>query len=122
MFKDLNQRINFARFFLLSLPLVAICLYFLKPGEEWMAFSVIYAASVIYLIMFSEAVHELIKPHRIEGYKIKKKKLAFLFIGKLVILIGALLFGVQILQSKIIIPVINYFMHIFVLGASMRKQ
>ncbi len=122
MFKDLTKRINFIRFFSLSIPMALVCLYLLNPGKEWMAFSVIYVASVIYLIMFSEAVNELIKPHRVDGYKANGKKLGFLFIGKLVILIAALLFGVQILQSKIIIPVINYFMHIFVLGASMRKQ
>lgn len=122
MIKDILDRINFIRFFALSAPLVAICLYFLTPGKEWAAFGVIYVASVIYLVMFAEAVNELIKPHRVPGYKANGKWLAFLFIGKLVILISALLFGVQILQSKIIIPVINYFMHIFVLGASIRKQ
>ncbi len=122
MFKELLNKINFVRYFSLSLPLAAICLYLLTPGKEWLAFVVCYAATVIYLVMFWMAVDELIRPHRIDGYKANGKYLAFLFIGKLVILIGALLFGVQILQSKIIIPVINYFLNIFVLGVSIKKD
>ncbi|MFG1500388.1 hypothetical protein ABMA70_09285 [Halobacteriovorax sp. XZX-3] len=122
MFKDLFNKISFTRFFMLSLPMAAACLYLLTPGMEWTAFAVCYVATVLYLVMFWMAVDELIKPHRIDGYKANGKYLAFLFIGKLVILIGALLFGVQILQSKIIIPVINYFLNIFVLGASIKKD
>ncbi|MEH0860089.1 hypothetical protein [Halobacteriovorax sp. DPLXC-1] len=122
MFKELINKISFSRYFILSLPLAAICLFFLTFGKEWLAFGIIYAATVIYLVMFWMAVDELIKPHRVEGYKANKKYLAFLFIGKTAILIGALLFSVQILESKIIIPVINYFLNIFVLGASIRKD
>lgn len=122
MFKDLINKINFVRFFTLSLPLAAVCVYLLTPGREWLAFGICYFASILYLIMFWMAVDELIKPYRIDGYKTNKKYLAFLFIGKLAILIGALLFSVQILESKIIIPVINYFLNIFVLGASIKKD
>ena len=122
MFKDLFEKINFMRFFAFSIPLALGCMAVLNNRDEWLAFGVIYVATVIYLLMFALFVYELIRPHRIKDYKLYKKNLVFLFIGKLLILIGAILFGVQILESKIIIPVINYFLNIFVLGVSIKKD
>lgn len=115
------EKINPKKFILFSFPFTGLALYFSKWPMEWIAVLTIYVATVIYLVMFAEAVYELTAPYQEEGYKSNKKKLAFLFIGKIVILISALIFGVQIMGSKIIIPVLNYFIHIFVLGVSLDR-
>jgi len=115
------KKINAKIFISLSIPPTAVCLYFSNYPDEWIAVLTVYVATVIYLIMFAEAVYELTAPYTEEGYVSNKRKLAFLFIGKIVILISAIIFGRQIMGSKIIIPVLNYFVHIFVLGASLSK-
>jgi len=113
------EKINAKVFVSLSIPPTAVCLYFSKYPSEWIAVLTVYVATVIYLVMFAEAIYELTAPYQDENYKSNKGKLAFLFLGKLAILISAIIFGVQIMGSKIIIPVLNYFVHIFVLGASL---
>ncbi|WP_034719951.1 hypothetical protein [Bacteriovorax sp. DB6_IX] len=116
------EKINSKVFLTLSIPPTAVCLYLSKYPEEWIAVLTVYAATIVYLVMFSEAIYELTAPYQEEGYKSNKGKLAFLFIGKIVILISAIIFGVQIMGSRIIIPVLNYFVHIFVLGASLSMK
>jgi predicted membrane channel-forming protein YqfA (hemolysin III family) len=106
----------------MSLPPTAICFYFAHNSMEYLAIGVVYIATIIYLLMFSEAIFQLTTTYADDKQKSDKKLVVALFVGKLVILISALIFGVQIMGSRIIIPLLNYIIHIFVLGASFKKK
>lgn len=113
------EKLNLKKFMLLSTPFTAISLYFTSWPMEWLAVLTVYVATVIYLIMFAEAVFEMTAPYQEEGFKADKRKISILLVGKLVILISALVFGVQIMGTRIIIPLLNYFIHILVLCVSL---
>ena len=80
-----------------------------------------YVATVIYVFMFSEAIFLLTNKYKDESKRVNNKYLAFLFVFKLVILVGAIIYSVQYLKSRIIISILNYIAHIFILGVSIRK-
>jgi predicted membrane channel-forming protein YqfA (hemolysin III family) len=113
------NKIDFKKFFLISILPSAISIFFAIDNNEILAMGVIYIATVVYLFMFSEAIYEVTDNTK---EKTNKRIVSFLLIGKLVILIGALIFGVQIMGKRIIIPVLNYIIHIFVLYISMKKK
>lgn len=121
MHLEITKKINLKKFILLSLVPTIICFMLARNNHEIFAISIVYIATIIYLLMFAEAIYLLTNQYK-PGYgEASKVTLGFLFIGKLVILISSLLFGVQIMENRIIIPVINYVIIIFVLGASTNK-
>lgn len=99
----------------------ALSLYLAKNLNEVFAILTIYVATVIYLFMFAEAVYRLTENQRANKNDAKRGKIAFFFIGKFAILVGALIFGVQIMGNRIIIPVLNYIILIFVLTYSTKS-
>lgn len=52
---------------------------------------------------------------------IKKNLLVFYFLGKITIIFAGLSLGVHFMGDKVIIPLINYILQIFILVLSMRK-
>ncbi|MDD0854721.1 hypothetical protein HBN50_16550 [Halobacteriovorax sp. GB3] len=124
MLSKLKQKINLKRFFLLSIISTCICLALAKNLQEVLAILGVYVATLAYLILFNVAVAELFRPYTDKDFDKKKGnkgKVLGLFLGKLLVLIIALLIGVQIMGNRIIIPVINYIIQIIILGLSFKK-
>ncbi len=119
---EITKKINFNKFFTISIIPTVLCFALAKSFSEIIAITVVYIATVIYLFMFAEAIYQLTGMYKEGERNAPKGKVAILFVGKLVILISALIFGVQIMGSRIIIPVINYIIQIFVLGVSSNKN
>ena len=115
------ERVNFKRFFLISLPITLITLYFANSTKEISLFLLMYLASLIYVLMFSEAIFNMTNKFKDDAEPVSNKYIATLFVLKLVILVGAILYSVQTLSTRIIIPILNYIIHIFILGASIKK-
>jgi hypothetical protein len=73
--------------------------------------------------MLAEAVFELIESQITDGHiQNVKDKILYLFLGKLTILIMSLVISRQIMGDRIIIPVINYVIQIFILTFSIRSK
>lgn len=124
MLFELKEKINLKRFFLLSFLSLAITLGFSKSLAEIYTIIGVYIATLTYLYIFFLAVAELFRPYTDKNYdkrKDGKGKVLGLFATKLLVLIIALLLGVQIMGSRIIICVINYILQILILGVSFKK-
>lgn len=124
MLSELKTKINLKRFFTLSLLSLAVTLSFSRNTEEVLTILGVYSATLLYLYIFFLAVKELFKPYTDPDYKKKKDgkgKVLGLFAAKLLVLIIALLLGVQIMGSRIIICLINYILQILILGVSFKK-
>lgn len=119
---EITKKIEFKKFFLWSFVPTALCFALAKSFMEVIAISVVYVATIIYLFMFAEAIYELTGLYKENNKNAPKKRIAALFVGKLIILISALIFGVQIMGNRIIIPVINYIIQIFVLVLCTKRQ
>lgn len=115
------ERVNFKRFFLFSLPITFITLYFANSTKEIFLFLLMYIATLIYVLMFSEAIFNMTNKFKDDAEPVSNKYIATLFVLKLVILVAAILYSVQTLSTRIIIPILNYIIHIFILGASIKK-
>lgn len=53
-------------------------------------------------------------------YRVNKTKVALLFVLKLLILFGALSLGIHLMGKRVLIPLLNYVVLIFVLGLSLK--
>ena len=109
------ERVNFKRFFLFSLPITLITLYFANSTKEIFLFLLMYLATLIYVLMFSEAIFNMTNKYKDDAEQVSNKYIATLFVLKLVILVAAILYSVQTLSTRIIIPILNYIIHIFIL-------
>ncbi|WP_127715459.1 hypothetical protein [Halobacteriovorax sp. HLS] len=119
----LKTKINHKKFFLMSLSTTALFLLFARNVEDIFAILLVYVATVTHLGMLAEAVFELIESQITDGHiQNVKDKIMYLFLGKLTILIISLLIGRQIMGNRIIIPVINYVIQIFILTFSIKTK
>ena len=65
--------------------------------------------------MLVEGVRCLIDPFLDAESKPRTKKVILLFVGKLVIIFGTLSLGVHLMGKRVLIPLINYVILIFIL-------
>jgi len=114
----LKTKINLKRFLLLSPTTTILFCLFAKSLPEVLTILAIYVATLLSMGMLSEGVFELTEGENGGN----RKKILFLFIGKFVVLALALTLGVQIMGSRIIIPVLNYVFQIFVITLSFYKK
>ncbi|PIK14340.1 MAG: hypothetical protein CES88_08315 [Halobacteriovorax sp. JY17] len=119
----LKTKINLKKFFLLSISTTILFLLFSRGWNDIIGILIVYVATVLHLGMLAEAVFELVKSQVSEGHIHNvKDKIMYLFAGKLLILILSLVISRQIMGNRIIIPVINYVIQIFILTFSIRSK
>ena len=118
----LLKKLNFKKFIPISLIPLAICFAFARNMNEVYGIAVVHIATLINIAFLAEGILQLIESHagRLEK-KPEKGKLILLFVGKFIILILGVLFGVQMMGNRIIIPVLNYVIQIFTLSISLRS-
>jgi hypothetical protein len=112
---NLTGRINFGNYFLLSIPTTLVALAFARGVNEVMAILVIYLATILNQLLLVEGVFELVGASN-------KVKVVILFLLKMAILFGALALGVHLMGKRVIIPLLNYVVIIFVLGISLKNK
>ncbi len=119
----LKTKINLKKFFLMSVPTTCVFLLFSRGWNDISGILIVYVATVLHLAMLAEAVFELVKSQVSDGHIHRvKDKIMYLFAGKLTILILSLVISRQIMGNRIIIPVINYVIQIFILTFSIRSK
>jgi hypothetical protein len=107
----------------MSLPTTGAFLFFARNTGDIFAILLVYVATVTHLAMLAEAVFELIESQIKDGHiQNVKDKILYLFLGKLTILIMSLVISRQIMGNRIIIPVINYVIQIFILTFSIKTK
>ena len=119
---EIVKKIDFKKFFLSSLLPTALTFFFARSVQEFIALFLMYIATVLYVLMFSEMVFLMARGSLENDFKVDKRYLAFLFIAKLVILISAIIYAVDLLKVRTIIPLGNYVIHIFILASSIKKN
>lgn len=117
----LSEKIDFKKYLLFSIILIAVFVPFLKGMTEFKVLIVTYIAVLINQYMLVQGVADLIEPLA-RGEKADNGWIVFLFIGKAVLLLIALIYGVQIIGNRIIIPVLFYVCQIFVLIFSSKRR
>ena len=76
---------------------------------------VVYIGTLINKFMLVEGVRGLIETFLDAKSKPRTKKVILLFVGKLVIIFGTLSLGVHLMGKRVLIPLINYVILIFIL-------
>ena len=111
----LRTELNLKRYLLFSLPSTALCVALCKSWVEILAVLTVYLGTILNHIMLVASLKELLIPFVDTESQRSTKKIVLLFVGKLVILFGSLSLGVHLMGKRVLIPLINYVVLIFVL-------
>jgi hypothetical protein len=111
----LTRRINFKKYLLLSLPTTLVTLVFVHSVKDVIAILIIYLGTILNQLLLVEGVFGLVGASN-------KSKVFSIFILKIAILFGALALGVHLMGKRVIIPLLNYIVLIFVLGVSLKNN
>lgn len=117
----ISEKINLKKYILLSIVLLAIDYFLARNMAELKVMLTIFLAACLNQWMLVRGVVQMtnVASGKEEA---DKTNLVLLFIGKVIVLLVALVFGVQIMGKRIIIPVLIYVLQIVVLYLSMKKS
>ena len=115
------EKINLKKYALLSTVLLAADYFFARDMAELKVMLTIFLAACLNQWMLVRGVMQItnVASGKEEA---DKTNLILLFIGKVIVLLVALIFGVQIMGKRIIIPVLIYVLQIVVLYLSINKS
>lgn len=116
----MGAKINYLKYTLLSLVLLFAASFMAQSTKEIMALGLVVFAAATNHWMLVRVVGEIAE-NASQGRPIKKKYITLLVIGKLCILLAALSFGVHIMGSRVIIPVLIYVLQIAILYLSLEN-
>ncbi len=117
------KKINFKRYFLWSIVPTSICLALSQNITEIVVILTIYIATVINQFFLVEVISEMISEKTSNPqikYRVRKLRVVTLFLFKLLIIFAALSLGVHLMGKRVIIPLLNYVVLIFILGLSLK--
>ncbi len=115
------EKINLKKYALLSTVLLAADYFFARDMAELKVMLTIFLAACLNQWMLVRGVMQI--TNAASGKEeADKTNLILLFIGKVIVLLVALIFGVQIMGKRIIIPVLIYVLQIVVLYLSINKS
>ena len=111
----LKTELNLKRYILFSLPSTVFCVALCRTWVEVLGVSIVYFGTLLNQIMLVASLREMLLPFVETESRKSNKKIVLLFVGKLVILFGSLSLGVHLMGKRVLIPLINYVVLIFVL-------
>ncbi|MFT6068743.1 MAG: hypothetical protein ACJAT2_003532 [Bacteriovoracaceae bacterium] len=119
---QLTKKINLKLFIPLSLGFTSAAALFAQSQLEIYVILGVYVATLLNLGMLLGVISKIILiGSSVEPVKYSKIMLAITFIGKMAVIFLALSLGVHFMGKRIIIPLLNYVIQIFVLGVSLRR-
>lgn len=107
---------DWLQFTFISLVITGLHLIFCSDNKEVIVLLVFYLATIINFILLTCSVKKLLTPSE----NIFKFKLVAIFLLKFVVLIVPIIWGIQLVGSRIMIALLNYILQIFVLGVYLR--
>jgi hypothetical protein len=123
----IKKRVNLRRYFSLSMiPTLLVIIYF-REMTMTIAVLMVYLATIINQACLVEIVEEMSSASLPTSESETSKKmdkfwLVQLGVVKILVLIGALTLSVLLIGNKVIIPLINYVIIIFILGISLKTR
>jgi hypothetical protein len=116
-----NAKINLVKYALFS-SILLVAIYFLaKSTSEIYVMLIVFVASCINQWMLVNVVRDVTQ-NAADGTPVDKTNMVMMTIGKVILLVAALTFGVQIMGNRIIIPVLIYVLQIAVLYLSFDRN
>jgi hypothetical protein len=120
---QLTKRINLKLFIPLSLSFTCLALLFSRNTLEASVIIGIYIATLINLALLLGVISKIVEiGSSTEPVEYSKLNLALVFIGKMGIIFLGLSLGVHFMDKRVIIPLLNYVIQIFVLGVSFKRS
>jgi hypothetical protein len=116
-----SAKINVKKYLLLSASILLVSSLSVSSLKEIGAIMLVYLASCANQWMLVTAVREASKS-AVSGTEVNKWKMIFLVFGKFIVIAAALIFSIQIMQKKVLIPVLIYVLQIAVLYLSFEKN
>lgn len=117
----ISAKVNLTKYALFS-SILLIAIYFLaRSNAEIMVMLVVFVAACLNQWMLVNVVRGA-SQNAADGTPVDKANMVMMIIGKVVLLIAAISFGVHIMGSRIIIPVLIYVLQIAVLYLSFDRQ
>lgn len=117
----ISAKINLLKYSLLSAVLLLVGYFLARNFSEIMVMVIVFAAACLNQWMLVNVVRETTL-NAADGTPVDKANMVMMIIGKAVLLIAALTFGVHIMGNRIIIPVLIYVLQIAVLYLSFDRQ
>lgn len=117
----IKEKINLKKYILFSLPLVIAIIYLAKNKMEVVAMLTVFVAACLNHWMLLRSVKK-ITDTALTGNEVDQSGFFWPFLGKAIVLIVALVFSVQIMGKRIIIPVLIYVLQIVILYLSLKTQ
>ena len=116
----ISEKVDLRKYTILSLILIVISYFLAQNTAEMKVMATVFLAACLNQWMLVRGVQKI--TNSAAGKEESDKSgLITLFIGKAIVLVVALTFGVQIMGKRIIIPVLIYVLQIAVLYLSMKK-
>lgn len=116
----ISEKVDLKKYALLSTILLAAAYFLARDMSELKVMLTVFLAACLNQWMLVRGVQKLTNS-AIGKEEPDNSGLILLFIGKVIVLLVALVFGVQIMGKRIIIPVLIYVLQIVVLYLSMKK-
>ena len=117
----ISEKIDLKKYALLSTVLIVISYFLARDMNELKVMLTVFLAACLNQWMLVRGVMS-ITDHAAGKATMDKTNVVLMFIGKVIVLLVALVFGVQIMGKRIIIPVLIYVLQIVVLYLSMKKS
>ncbi|MBK23822.1 MAG: hypothetical protein CME70_07445 [Halobacteriovorax sp.] len=119
----LRKRINLKIFVPLSLVTTTGLVFFSQSTAETLVILGVYVATLLNLFLLMSVIQKIVEiGTATEPVDYSKIKLALIFVAKMAVIFLALTIGVHFTGKRIIIPLLNYVIQIFVLGVSLKRS
>ncbi|MGZ3788607.1 MAG: hypothetical protein ACXVLQ_08800 [Bacteriovorax sp.] len=115
-----GAKINFKKYSLFSAVLLIASYLLAKSNAEFIVMLSVFIAACLNQWMLVNVVKEATR-NAADGSPVDKVNMIMMIIGKVVLVMAALSFGVHIMGNRIIIPVLIYVLQIVVLYLSFEK-
>lgn len=113
------KRIDLKKYFLIGTVLTAAIMPLMQNKLEMGIALLIFFATCVNHFFLVEIITDLTQSKAKEGYQLDKVKIAAMFSAKIIILVVALAIGVQVMGKRVMLPLLNYIIQIFVLAKSL---
>lgn len=117
----INEKINLKKYLIYSIPLLVAIYLLSKTRDELLAMLLIYIAAYVNQLLLVKSVVGMTRVAAAgEVPPTGGKMMFFLAIGKFLLIVAALSFGIHIMGNRVIIPVLIYVLQIAVLYLSLK--
>ncbi|MBC7427693.1 MAG: hypothetical protein H7336_03715 [Bacteriovorax sp.] len=117
----IGEKINFKKYFLFSAVLLVLEYFLARNTDELKVMLIVFLAACLNQFLLVRVVQSITKEAAGNEHP-NKFKIALMSVGKMIVLILALVFSVQIMGKRVIIPVLIYILQIVVLYLSMKNS